>query len=120
METNKLIAGIVAAAIAIIVLAGVLMPALSNATTTEDKFTNTGVFNYALFGDTDTYEFEFDHDVQDGTITVNDETITVPITISGTTYSYSIIYDDDWVVRMSYSANQGGYYCQVVGIDSGG
>ena len=39
---NKLIAGIVAAAIAIIVLAGVLMPALDNATTVNETFTNKG------------------------------------------------------------------------------
>ena len=40
METNKLIAGIVAAAIAIIVLAGVLMPILSDALQTHDTYTN--------------------------------------------------------------------------------
>lgn len=44
METNKLVAGIVAAAIAVIVLAGVLMPALSNATDTHDTFTNDGLY----------------------------------------------------------------------------
>ena len=120
METNKLIAGIVAAAIAIIVLAGVLMPALSNATTTEDKFTNTGVFNYAVLDATDTYTFVFDHNVQDGTVTVNGDTVNVPVLVSGTAYSFSVIYDDDWLIRMSYSVNQGGYYCQIVGEDSGG
>lgn len=44
METNKLVAGIVATAIAVIVLAGVLMPALDGATSPKTiVYTNDGV-----------------------------------------------------------------------------
>ena len=120
MNAKTITMGIVGITVAVLITMSVAAPILAESIKTEDTFTNEGVFNYALLTDTDTYEFEFDHDVQDGTITVNDESIIVPVTISGSTYSYSIIYDDDWVVRMSYSVNQGGYYCQIVGIDSDG
>lgn len=115
METNKLIAGIVAAAIAIIVLAGVLMPALSNATTTEDTFTNEGVFYYGIFEPTDTYTLTWD--VSTGTIVVNDVTVTPIDGIQiGKNASYSIISSDDVLLRFGSTSTY--YYMQVVGKDS--
>lgn len=117
---NKIIGLVITALVSVIVLAAVLIPTINDATTTEDTFTNTGVFNYAVLDATDTYTFVFDHNVQDGTVTVNGDTVNVPVLVSGTAYSFSVVYDDDWLIRMSYSVNQGGYYCQIVGEDSGG
>lgn len=81
-------------------------------------FKNEGIFNYAILESTDSYSFEFDHNVQDGTIKVNDETMTVPRIGPSYANSFSVVYDEDWLFRMSYSVNQGGYYAQVVGVDT--
>ena len=61
METNKLVAGIVATAIAVIVLAGVLMPALNNATETHTTFKNDGYYRMAEFDDTASFTAKWDH-----------------------------------------------------------
>lgn len=108
METNKLVAGIVAAAIAIIVLAGVLMPALSNATDTDDKFINEGYYDmtYSLAGD---LELAWDHS-KPTIITVNDEDITMPELTNGN--SRTVLCGDDWLIRYGYGTTLGGYYIQ--------
>lgn len=78
METNKLIAGIVAAAIAVIVLAGVLMPALSNATTTEDTYINDGLYYMTDLADQSiVYTFDgtkWTIDGEDSSIAPSDDT----------------------------------------------
>ena len=107
----------IAAFVVITVIAAVLMPVLGDATKTEDTFTNTGVFDYQILSSTDTYSFAYDHSAQDGKITVNGTEMTVPAIGPSYSNSFSIIYDDDWLIRMSWSVSQGGYYCQIVGKD---
>lgn len=106
METNKLIAGIVAAAIAVIVLAGVLMPALSNATTTEDKFTNDGGFYFMekITDETD-YRFIWDH-TKPTIATVNGEEVTLE---KGTT-----VISNGGTFLIRYGQDGTGYYLQSV------
>lgn len=90
METNKLIAGIVAAAIAIIVLAGVLMPALSNATKTTDTLTNEGYFNVSLIDENTDVTITWDHTdpkkitIGTNAIDLSNVPVSLPITLVGT------------------------------------
>lgn len=100
METNKLIAGIVAAAIAVIVLAGVLMPALSNATTTIDTFTNEGYFRMSEITSTDD-DVTITWDYTDPYVfTVNGEDTTLPFgSTTGTIFPYTIMCSDEWGIR---------------------
>lgn len=89
METNKLVAGIVAAAIAVIVLAGVLMPALNNATSTQDTYINVGWYYMTDTTDEHTYVF-------DGTKwTVDGEEL------QNVTASRNIIATDTFLIRGS-------------------
>lgn len=109
METNKLIAGIVAAAIAVIVLAGVLMPALSNATTTKDTFTNEGGF----------YQMQEIKSTDDGTYTLEwVKTDTTVLTVNGEDFDAYAKYGekittvacgDDWIIRYNSADNEYGY-----------
>ena len=98
MESNKLIAGIVAAAIAIIVLAGVLMPALSNATATTDKFTNDGYFHMTKYGTDTDLTISWDH-TKPRVLTVNDN----DYSLSGfpTNQFISLVIGDDWFLRFA-------------------
>lgn len=75
---NKLVAGIVATAIAVIVLAGVLMPALDDATTTHETFKNEGYFYLNKLASTDTTDHTVVWDATSSNIlTVDDVNIDV-------------------------------------------
>lgn len=99
METNKLVAGIVATAIAVIVLAGVLMPALSDATTTHETFKNEGYYRMSKLTTSDEMTLFWDH-TKPYEITVNDVAVALPE--SGTIW-YTTIGSDEFLLR--YIAN---------------
>ena len=101
METNKLIAGIVAAAIAIIVLAGVLMPALSNATTTEDKFQNEGLYFMEKVTSDDDREWVLEYTKEPYSLTMNGSDIDVS-TLLPDDKRYTFATDgENWLIRYS-------------------
>lgn len=109
METNKLIAGIVAAAIAIIVLAGVLMPALSNATTTHETFKNDEYF-FTM----DKLDSSAEHVIswvatKPTVITVDD------VEITPTWGSVTVFCEEDNMVRCSKVSNSSDYYINLIG-----
>lgn len=108
---NKLIAGIVAAAIAVILLAGVLMPALSNATTTEDTLTNKGYFRLSSIESTDdgTITFFWDH-TKPGVMTINGTEMNINYP-NVDVISISLVFSDTFTIRFykEYSAMS----CQV-------
>lgn len=117
METNKLISGIVAAAIAIIALAWVLMPVLTDATTTHETFTNEGVF-YVEVDPTDTYTIKYDRSVESGVVYINNKAMDVPFTTG-----YTIMALDQSVLRLQsndttiqYKGN-GSYLTGIVSLD---
>ena len=74
---NRLVAGIVAAAIAVIVLAGVLMPALNEATTINDTFTNEGYYYMNVADPNDEIIISFDH-TKPRIVTVDGMDVTMP------------------------------------------
>lgn len=109
METNKLIAGIVAAAIAIIVLAGVLMPALSNATTTETTFTNEGWFRMSQYDTTTDHVISWTYE-KPNIITVDNEDVTIGYNISNG--QCTVIANTVWLLR--YNTDSDGNPSSVV------
>ena len=98
---NKLVAGIVAAAIAVIVLAGVLMPALSNATTTHETFTNEGYFGMT-YTEADALTLSWDY-TKPSIITVDG--VDKEINTDYPQYTYvNILCGDNWFLRYNGSA----------------
>lgn len=61
MSSEKLVAGIVTVAIAIILVAGCLIPVISESTEKEDKFTNTGMYTLDKLSVDSTYSLFWDH-----------------------------------------------------------
>lgn len=110
METNKLVAGIVAAAISIIVLAGVLMPVLNDATAINDTLTNEGYFRLSSIESTDdgTLTIKWDH-AKPQNITVNDVDIAIEMPVI-TEPSVSMVFSDNFTVRLYKSGSS--YSCQ--------
>lgn len=98
----------ITAVVVVIVLAGVLMPVLDDATATTDKFTNDGSFELT-YNQPDEITLVWDH-TNPGSITVNDESITMPTLNNGE--SRTVLCGDDWLVRFGYGTSLGGNYIQ--------
>ena len=113
METNKLIAGIVAAAISIIMLAAVLMPVLSDATTTHTTFTNKGYFDMTY---TETDSIVMDWYYTDPTNIVVNDTI---ISLSEATQQTTILCGDLWLLRYDPAGGGGIAYYASAGSATG-
>lgn len=97
METNKLVAGIVAAAISIIVLAGVLMPVLNDVTTTHNTFTNEGIVYAEKLTSASAHEFEWKYTAPT-IIKIDDHDFDMSTLLSE--YSgITVMFSDDWMVR---------------------
>ena len=101
METNKLVTGVVAAAISIIVLAAVLMPVLDDATATSDTFTNEGYFYMDKYKTGDTFSLSWDR-TNPTEITVNSDTLEFTNT-SG--LALSIVLGEKFFLRIGTSNN---------------
>lgn len=97
METNKLVAGIVATAIAVIVLAGVLMPALDNATETHETFTNEGIVYAEKLTSASAHEFEWKYTAPT-TIKIDDHDFDMS-TLLSQYLGLTVMFSDDWMVR---------------------
>lgn len=110
MKTNVLTLAITLT-IGVILAGSLLMPVLSDATTTEKTFTNSGVFNYGIFTPDDEYTLEYD--ASDGSIVVNGETVPAFDAMNKT---YSIVATDNFIAR--FGQNSGGYFCQCIGTDT--
>ena len=98
-----------------IILAGsLLMPVISDATTTEETFRNDGVFNYGVFSTDDTYTLVYNSTTG---ISVNGTPITIEGVTPGTSSTrYSIIAMENAIVR--YGSNADGYACQIFGTNT--
>ena len=97
METNKLVAGVVAAAISIIVLAAVLMPVLSDATKTTDTFTNEGY--YRMSETEEESVIVWDTATDPDILTVNGKEMKLSEMGLSNMSSYSIAFGDDFIMR---------------------
>ena len=102
MENNKLVAGILAAAISIIVLASVLMPVLNDATTTEDTFTNEGYFRMTHYDTTTDQTLTWTYE-KPSIATVDN--VDVPINYKVKNGQVTVVADTNWIVRMYNDAN---------------
>lgn len=117
MDAKTIAVSVVSIAIACLFAVTLLIPVIADSTTTEDTFTNEGVFNYGKFTPDDEYTLTFD--CTTGTIKVGDDTVTPIDGVSLTSFlSYSVIATDNVLLR--WGANQSGYYMQLIGNDSGG
>lgn len=104
MESKGIITVAVTVTVAVIVLAGILMPVLDDATTTEDKFTNDGVL-YARTLDADSEcIISFDHTTPT-IVTIDDVDIDmIELTTALNTQQITIAFSDDWFIRCLYNA----------------
>ena len=104
---NKIVIGIVSAAIAIIVLAGVLMPALSSATETHETFNNEGYYFMQKFTSEDTdYTAKWDHTAP-SKMTVNGESF--EIMDPTITNQVSVVLGDSFFLRYYPTGDNGPY-----------
>lgn len=87
--------------VSIIVLAGVLMPVLTDVTTTEETFKNVGYYNLT-YTESESATFEWDYQYP-RVLTVNGDSITLPEPSSA---DRTIICGDTFIV--GYSANSNG------------
>lgn len=92
MKTNVLTLAITLT-IGVILAGSLLMPVLSDATTTERTFVNNGAF-YVEANPTDIYTLEYSRSTESGVLYVNDE----PIALSSS--SYSVLVLDQSILRM--------------------
>lgn len=111
MEKTNLLTLVVTLTVGIILAGSLLMPVLSDATTTEKTFVNTGTFNLGVFTPDDEYTLTFDS--SDGVITVNDVEVPAFDTLNK---SFSIISTDNFLAR--YGSNPSAYFLQCIGKDS--
>ena len=61
METKGIITVAVTVTVAVIVLAGILMPVLTDATKTEETFTNKGYYRMSHYDSTTDHTFAWDY-----------------------------------------------------------
>ena len=111
MEKTNLLTLVVTLTVGIILAGSLLMPVLSDATTTEKTFTNSGAFNLGIFTPDDEYTMVYT--ASDGKITVND--VDVPA-FDVVNKSFSIVSTDNFLARYGYAS--GNYFLQCIGKDS--
>lgn len=96
---KKIITISITAVVVIIVLAGVLMPVLDDATATEDTITNKGYYRMSsLAADSaDTVVIQWDKATMADYLVVNDEHVKIKFPGSG--LGCSLIFGDNWLFR---------------------
>ena len=110
MEKTNLLTLVVTLTVGIILAGSLLMPVLSDATTTEKTFENEGVFNYGIFTPDDEYTLTYTQTT--GELIVNDVVVPGFDTLNK---AYSIVATDDYLAR--YGSTSGGYYLQNIGYE---
>lgn len=117
METKGIITVAVTVTVAVIVLAGIMMPVLTDATTTEDTYLNDGYFRMSSITSDDETDYTISWDVATpNTIVVND--VPVAMNFAGAPSQVTVVFDNDWMFRanisngaitnISYITNAGG------------
>ena len=86
MEKNNLLMLVVTLTVGIILAGSLLMPVLSDATTTERTFTNTGAF-YIDADPTDTYTIAYNKASEPGVIYINGDALDIAFSNSYTVFS---------------------------------
>ena len=94
METKGIITVVVTVTVAVIVLAGILMPVLTDATKTEDKYTNEGYYGMT-YTETEDITLEWDH-TKPNIATVNGVDMNLP---TDADVSLTICCGDTWLMR---------------------
>lgn len=91
----------ITAVVVVIVLAGVLMPVLNDATDTDTTFKNAGYYDL-FYTQTDDVTLEWDY-TNPSVVTVNGDAISLPT--PSRQYPKTIMCGDDWVLRLSASVD---------------
>ncbi len=107
METKKLVAGIIAAAISIIVLASVLIPVLDDATATNDTFKNEGWVHMKKYDTTAEITAFWDH-TKPHQITVGSTDIELPIGAPGAEFVLTACGTATFLLRYSSTSETTG------------
>lgn len=89
---NRIVMISIAAVIGIIVLGSVLMPILDDATTTEDTFTNEGLWRMKVLENGDTYS------LSSGAWSYNGDEI-IPSATASANANSNVVVGDTWLVR---------------------
>ena len=98
----------ISAAIVVIVLAAVLMPVLTDATTTEDTYTNEGYFFMDKIDEGTAMTVAWDY-TKPTTLTVNSVDVELPDKDHMSAIPFTIFCCDTWFLRYAYD-NTDGYY----------
>ena len=98
MEKTNLLTLVVTLTVGIILAGSLLMPVLSDATTTERTFTNDGAF-YVEADPNETYTIEYDNTVANNTITVNGTDITLD-------RDYTLVALENAILRLDSSSHK--------------
>ena len=108
MNVKEITMGIVATIVALVIVVVCAIPIISESVDPNDTFKNEGSFELT-YNQPDSITLEWDHTVP-GTITVNDEAITMPTLTNGE--SRTVLCGDDWIIRYGYGTSLGGNYIQ--------
>lgn len=108
----KIVGVSVAVVVSLVVLAGVLMPVLEDATAKSDTIENEGYFKVSKLASTDegTVTIQWDKATMSNYILVNDEKVTISFPPS--TYGFSLIFGDNWDFR-AYATTLGNAFNNV-------
>ena len=92
---NKLITGMVAAAVVVILIAGILIPALGNATDTHDTFTNEGLYRMEKINSSSDFVLKWEYS-SPNQLTLNDEVVP----LQAGTMAMTVLYIEDVMLRI--------------------
>ena len=101
---NTLIAKIVGLVIALVVVGMVLVPFVTDATTTEATLINNGYMRMAHYDTTEEVTLEWDP-ATPTIFTVNGEDVPIALDSSLNNLSVTILGDTNWVVRLDFKSN---------------
>lgn len=103
MNMKPIVAVAIALTVGIVTFSGVLIPAIENGVTTEDTYTNTGIFNAKSINETSNHTLSYDY-TNPSVLTVDDES--VDMTNTPQTYgSVTVLFSNDWFLRYVLSNN---------------
>ena len=103
----KIVGITVTVLVSLVVLAGVLMPVLDDATAKEDTFTNDGFVRMTKYNDTDSVSFVWDH-TNPAQVTINDEVVKLPYSTTGASFVLTAGGNAEFLLRYtSFSPTTG-------------
>ena len=99
MNMKPIVAVAIALTVGIVTFSGVLIPAISMGTDTEDTYTNEGMFYATPLNDESEYTIEWKYETPT-TLTINEDVFDLTAILSSSTYlGMTFLFTDDWMLR---------------------